>query len=230
MHTSTLILLRHGESQWNLENRYTGWTDVPLTPQGYLEAERAGALIRKASLMPDFVCSSVMTRCIHTSWRVLDQLDRAWLPVDKTWRLNERHYGALQGLNKAATVDTLGEENVFRWRRTLHGVPPVDEEAPARLQTDPRYRHIALHDLPAGESLFMTLHRVLPYWQQVVVPELRAGKTVLIVAHANSLRALMTFLEKLSDEAITRLHVPTGVPIVYSMDSAANVVTQRVLT
>ncbi|WP_034949643.1 2,3-bisphosphoglycerate-dependent phosphoglycerate mutase [Erwinia oleae] len=230
MTNSTLILLRHGESLWNHENRFTGWTDVPLTPAGRQEANRAGVLLREAGIFPDFACSSVLTRTIHTLWTVLDQIDRAWIPAEMSWRLNERHYGALQGLNKAETTLRLGEERVRTWRKTFTGVPPADVDAPARLQQTARYRNIALADLPTAESLAMTIERVLVYWQQGVVPHLLAGKTVLVVSHKNALRALIKFLNGLDDEAVTHLRVPTGVPLVYQMDPSLTVLTQRVLT
>ncbi|MBK5017180.1 2,3-diphosphoglycerate-dependent phosphoglycerate mutase [Pantoea sp. S62] len=225
MTDSTLILLRHGESLWNRENRFTGWTDVPLTERGCREADRAGRLLRDAGLRPDWVSTSVMTRCVHTVWRVLDQLDRSWVPVNKTWRLNERHYGALQGLNKDETARQMGEERVRHWRKSFRGIPPADAEAPARLHRDPRYRRVALSDLPATESLEMTLRRVMPYWQHAVVPQLRPGRTVLLAAHGNSLRALMSFLNGMEEEAVAQLHVPTGVPAVYRMSADARVVS-----
>lgn len=230
MAPSTLILLRHGESLWNQENRFTGWTDVPLTERGRQEADRAGDLLREVGLLPNCISTSVMTRSIHTVWRVLNQLDRSWLPVDKTWRLNERHYGALQGLNKDETACLMGEGKVHQWRKSFRGIPPADREAPGRLHQDPRYRHVALSDLPTTESLEMTIRRVLPYWRHVVVPQLKSGKTVLVVAHGNSLRALIMFLNGMEEEAVMHLHVPTGVPVVYEMDTDAHAVTHRFLT
>lgn len=229
MKPSTLILLRHGESQWNLENRFTGWVDVPLTLTGQIEAQRAGAQLKNTGMLPDVVFSSLLTRCIHTAWRVLDQLDRAWLPVEKTWRLNERHYGALQGLNKAETAIRLGEDRVNHWRKSFRGIPPADYDAPATLHGDPRYRHVMLPDLPFGESLEMTIMRVLPWWENVAVPHLLRGQTVLVIAHRNSLRALMMFLTGMSEEKVAKLQVPTGVPIVYDMDENARVITSRLL-
>ncbi|WP_173636033.1 2,3-bisphosphoglycerate-dependent phosphoglycerate mutase [Paramixta manurensis] len=218
MAPSKLVLLRHGESVWNLENRFTGWTDVPLTEKGQREADKAGILLREAGLLPDCVSTSLLVRCIHTVWRVLDQLDRSWLPVDTTWRLNERHYGALQGLNKEETARLMGEDIVNQWRKSFRGIPPADPESPARLHQDARYRNVALRDLPSTESLEMTIRRVLPWWRHVVVPQLQSGKTVLIVAHRNSLRALIMFLNGMDEEAVSHLHVPTGVPMVYEME------------
>lgn len=226
---ATLILLRHGESQWNRENRFTGWTDVPLTVRGRQEADRAGDALRAAGLMPDRVFTSVMTRCVHTVWRVLDRLDRSWTPVEKSWRLNERHYGALQGLNKDDAARIMGEETVRLWRKSFSGIPPADAEAPAQLRRDLRYRRVALADLPATESLEMTLRRVMPYWHHVVVPQLRCGSTVLIVAHGNTLRALTAFLNGMPHDSVAQLHIPTGVPVVYEMDTAAQVVCRYVL-
>jgi len=169
----------------------------------------------------------VMNRCVHTAWRVLDRLDRSWTPVDKTWRLNERHYGALQGLNKDVAARLIGEDIVRHWRKSFSGIPPADAEAPGRLHRDPRYHRVTLSDLPATESLEMTLHRVMPYWQHVVVPQLRCGNTVLMVAHGNSLRALMSFLNGMEEEAVLSLHVPTGIPVVYEMDADAQAVSHH---
>ncbi|WP_435930377.1 2,3-diphosphoglycerate-dependent phosphoglycerate mutase [Dryocola sp. BD613] len=230
MTTSTLILLRHGESLWNRENRFTGWNDVPLTEKGRQEADRAGLLLREARLRPDCVSTSVLTRCVHTVWQVLVQLDRSWLPVDKTWRLNERHYGALQGLNKDEAARMMGEEKVRQWRKSFLGIPPADFMAPARLHQDPRYWQVALSDLPATESLEMTIRRVLPYWRRVVMPQLQHGKTVLIVGHGNSLRALIMYLNGMTEEDVMRLHVPTGVPVIYEMNTDAYAVSHHFLT
>lgn len=226
---STLILLRHGESQWNRENRFTGWTDVPLTDRGRQEADRAGDVLRDAGLLPDRVFTSVMTRCVHTVWRVLDRLGRSWTPVDKHWRLNERHYGALQGLNKEAAARMMGAETVRLWRKSFSGIPPADAGAPAQLRRDPRYSRVALADLPATESLEMTLRRVMPYWQHAVMPQILCGSTVLVVAHGNTLRALATFLDGMPHDSLAQLHIPTGVPAVYQMDAAAQVVSRYVL-
>ncbi len=230
MTPSTLILLRHGESQWNLENRFTGWADVPLTLSGQREAVRAGALLREAGILPDVVFSSVLIRCVHTTWRVLDELDRAWMPFEKTWRLNERHYGALQGLNKQETAHRLDEERVNNWRKSYRGIPPADYDAPAALHSDPRYRHVLLPALPFGESLEMTALRVLPWWENVAVPHLHNGETMLIVAHRNSLRVIIKFLTGMTDDATAVLHVPTGEPILYDLDKDARVVASRLLT
>lgn len=230
MAASTLILLRHGESQWNLENRFTGWVDVPLTLQGQFEAIRAGQLLKSANIIPDIVCSSVLRRCIHTTWLVLDQMDRSWLPVEKTWRLNERHYGALQGLNKDETAERLGAAEVHYWRKSFKGIPPLDFEAPGQLHRDPRYRHVALSDLPSGESLEMTIRRVKPWWDHFVVPQLRCGKTVLIIAHRNSLRALIMYLNQMDEQSVAQLQVPTGEPMIYQMNDEAEVVSHQTIT
>ncbi|RPD93184.1 2,3-bisphosphoglycerate-dependent phosphoglycerate mutase [Candidatus Pantoea deserta] len=229
MAPSTLVLLRHGESQWNQENRFTGWTDVPLTDRGRQEADRAGDALRAAGLLPDRVFTSVMMRCVHTVWRILDRLDRSWTPVEKNWRLNERHYGALQGLNKDEAARLMGAETVRLWRKSFSGIPPADAEAPAQLRRDRRYCRVALTDLPSAESLEMTLRRVMPYWQHVVVPRMLCGGTVLIVAHGNTLRALTAFLHGMTHDSVTQLHIPNGVPAVYEMDAAAQVVSRYVL-
>lgn len=228
--TSTLILLRHGESLWNLENRFTGWVDVPLTFRGQLEAIRAGRLLKNANIIPEVVCSSVLTRCIHSTWQVLDQLDCSWLPVEKTWRLNERHYGSLQGLNKDETARKLGEAQVQYWRKSFKGIPPPDFDAPGILHREPRYRRIALSDLPSGESLEMTIRRIMPWWEHFVVPHLLCGKTVLIVAHRNSLRALIMFINQMDDEAVVHLKIPTGEPMIYQMKDGVKVISYEMLS
>ena len=215
-----LLLVRHGQSIWNLENLFTGWTDVDLTPEGVAEATRAGAEIARAGLVPDIVFTSVLKRAIRTQWLVLDALDLMWLPVERSWRLNERHYGALQGLNKAQTVERHGEAQVKIWRRSYDIPPPplaLDDERHPRF--DRRYADVPAADLPATESLKDTLARVLPYWEQRIAPELRAGRNVMIVAHGNSLRALVKMLDNMSEAAIVELNIPTGVPLLYTLDA-----------
>ena len=215
-----LLLVRHGQSIWNLENLFTGWTDVDLTPEGVAEATRAGAEIARAGLVPDIVFTSVLKRAIRTQWLVLDALDLMWLPVERSWRLNERHYGALQGLNKAQTVERHGEAQVKIWRRSYDIPPPplaLDDERHPRF--DRRYADVPAADLPATESLKDTLARVLPYWEQRIAPELRAGRNVMIVAHGNSIRALVKMLDGMSEADIVELNIPTGIPLVYELDA-----------
>ena len=215
-----LVMLRHGESAWNRENRFTGWTDVDLSDRGIREAHEAGRLLREDGFLFDLAYTSLLKRAIRTLWIVLDELDRMWIPVCRTWRLNERHYGALQGLNKADTAEKYGPEQVQIWRRSYDVQPPPLEEADERFPgRDPRYVDLKPGEAPRTESLRMTLERVLPYWHETIVPTLSAGKRVLIAAHGNSLRALVKHLDGISDEAIAELNIPTGVPLVYELDS-----------
>ena len=215
----TLVLVRHGQSTWNLDNRFTGWKDVDLTEQGRAEAAKAGQLLKAAGLDFDVVYTSVLKRAIRTMWSILDQMDLMHLPVHRSYRLNERHYGALQGLDKAETAAQHGEEQVKIWRRSFDIPPPALEDGDERLpENDKRYAELDRNLLPRSESLAMTIDRVLPYWQDVVVPALKQGKKPLIVAHGNSLRALVKYLDGMSNEAILGLNIPTGVPIVYELD------------
>jgi 2,3-bisphosphoglycerate-dependent phosphoglycerate mutase len=214
-----LVMLRHGESTWNRENRFTGWTDVDLTEQGISEAHQAGRLLREGGYTFDLAHTSVLKRAIRTLWIALDEMDLMWIPVCRSWRLNERHYGALQGLNKKETAEKFGMEQVHIWRRSYDTPPPAldetDERFPGR---DPRYAGLNPTELPRTESLKMTLGRVLPYWHEAIVPDLRAGKRVLIVAHGNSMRALVKYLDAIPDDVITELNIPTGIPLVYELD------------
>ena len=215
-----LILIRHGQSQWNLENRFTGWWDVDVTEKGAGEAWAAGALMKAKGIAPDICFTSVQSRAIKTLNLALEAMGRLWLPVTKDWRLNERHYGGLTGLDKAETAAKHGEEQVHIWRRSFDIPPPPLEAGSAYdLSADPRYAGIAI---PQAESLKDTIDRVLPYYEAAIVPELRAGKTVLISAHGNSLRALVKHLSGISDADITGLEIPTGQPIVYDLDDALN--------
>lgn len=215
----TLVLIRHGQSEWNLENRFTGWTDVDLTEQGVREAVDGARLLKEAGLTFDVAHTSLLKRAIRTLWLVQDEMDLMWLPVFKTWRLNERHYGALQGLNKAETAKKYGDEQVFVWRRSFDTPPPELDPADARFPgNDPRYASLASGELPRCESLALTIERTMPYWFETVAPQVRAGKRVLIVAHGNSLRGLVKFLDTMSDEAITKLNIPTGLPLVYELN------------
>lgn len=214
-----LVLLRHGESTWNLENRFTGWTDVDLTPRGREEAKEAGRLLREGGYLFDVAHTSLLKRAIRTLWITLDALDQMWVPVYKTWRLNERHYGALQGLNKAETAAKYGEAQVKVWRRSFADPPPVltveDEGYPGR---DPRYADLKKDELPLTESLKDTIARFLPYWHRQIVPDIEEGKRALIAAHGNSLRALVKHLDGVSEADIVELNIPTGIPLVYELD------------
>jgi 2,3-bisphosphoglycerate-dependent phosphoglycerate mutase len=225
-----LLLVRHGQSTWNLENLFTGWTDVDLSAQGVEEARQAGVEIARAGLVPDFVVTSVLKRAIRTQWLILDQLDLLWLPVLRDWRMNERHYGALQGLNKAQTTASYGEAQVRIWRRSFDiAPPPLAADDPRHPRFDRRYAGVAAADLPATESLKDTLARVAPCWEQCIAPQLRANRQVMIVAHGNSLRALVMMLDQLSASAIVELNIPTGVPLLYELDDALRPLSSRYL-
>ena len=216
---TNLILLRHGESAWNRDNRFTGWTDVDLSEQGIQEAHRAASLLVQARLGFDVAFTSVLKRAIRTLWIALDDVDMLWLPVYRSWRLNERHYGALQGLNKQETAEEFGEEQVMLWRRSYAAQPPALAQDDVRHpRFDPRYGLLRPEDLPATESLKDTLERVLPYWHETIVPELAREQKVLVVAHGNSLRALVKHLDGIPDEDIPGLNIPTGVPLIYDLD------------
>lgn len=217
----TLVLVRHGQSVWNLENRFTGWTDVGLTPQGREEAAQAAALLRDGGYDFDACLTSVLSRAVMTLDILLTGLDRLWLPVTKSWRLNERHYGALQGLNKAEMAAQYGEEQVFVWRRSYDTPPPAldpaDERFPGR---DRRYADLTEAELPRCESLKDTVARVMPFWHDVMAPAIASGTRLLVAAHGNSLRALVKYLDAIDDDAISELNIPTGVPLVYTLDDA----------
>jgi len=225
-----LVLLRHGESDWNRENRFTGWTDVDLSEQGVAEAHRAGELLREQGYTFDVAFTSVLKRAIRTLWIVLDEMDLMWIPVYRSWRLNERHYGALQGLNKAETAAQHSEEQVHIWRRSYDIRPPAldknDERYPGH---DPRYRDLDERDIPLTECLKDTVERFQPYWHEVIVPRVRAGKRAIISAHGNSLRALVKYLDNISDEEIPGLNIPTGVPLVYELDEQLQPLTHYYL-
>lgn len=214
-----LVLLRHGESQWNRENRFTGWRDIDLTEKGIGEAANAGKLMKEEGLTFDIAYTSVLKRAIRTLWNALDVMDLMWIPVEKSWRLNERHYGALQGLNKSETAELHGEEQVLVWRRSYDTPPPplgkTDERYPGN---DPRYASLRPEDVPVTECLKDTVARFLPYWEEKIVPGINQGKKVLIVAHGNSLRALVKHLDKVSDEDIVGINIPTGIPLVYELN------------
>lgn len=216
--THTLILLRHGQSEWNLKNLFTGWVDVGLTEQGRAEAARAGELIAEFEPKPDILYTSVLKRAIHTANLALASADRDWLPVERSWRLNERHYGALQGLDKAQTLAEHGEELFMTWRRSFDTPPPpLADDSEWSQAGDERYAGLG-DELPRTESLKLVIDRMLPYWNEQIVPALRAGRTPLVVAHGNSLRALVKHLDGISDEDIAALNIPTGIPLVYELD------------
>jgi 2,3-bisphosphoglycerate-dependent phosphoglycerate mutase len=216
--THTLILLRHGNSEWNQKNLFTGWVDVRLSEQGVAEATRAGELLLSSGLNPDILYTSLLTRAIQTANLALDVADRAWIPVERSWRLNERHYGALQGLDKAETLEKYGQEQFMEWRRSFDvPPPPLDDDTEYSQVHDPRYVGID-GEVPRTESLKIVIDRMLPYWQSDIVPSLQSGKTVLVTAHGNSLRALVKHLDGISDDDIAGLNIPTGIPLVYELD------------
>ena len=215
-----LVLLRHGESIWNKENRFTGWTDVDLSEKGRAEAQEAGAVLKEGGYTFDVAYTSVLKRAIRTLWIALDQMDLMWIPVERSWRLNERHYGALQGLNKAETAEKFSEAQVKIWRRSYDTPPPAltpgDERFPGR---DPRYRDLRPEELPLSECLKDTVARFLPLWHSTIAPAVREGRKVLIAAHGNSLRALVKYLDNVSEADIVELNIPTGMPLVYELDT-----------
>ena len=216
--TSTLILLRHGYSDWNQKNLFTGWVDVRLSDQGVTEAKRAGALLAESGLKPDILYTSLLSRAIQTADLALDVADRLWIPVKRSWRLNERHYGALQGKDKAQTLEEYGPEKFLEWRRSFDvPPPPLDDDAEYSQAHDERYAHID-GEVPRTESLKLVIDRLLPYWHSDITVDLAAGKTVLVTAHGNSLRAMVKHLDGVSDEDIAELNIPTGIPLIYELD------------
>jgi len=214
-----IVLLRHGESSWNKENRFTGWTDVDLSEKGIQEAKKAGELLKKEGFVFDLAYTSVLKRAIRTLWIVLDEMDLMWIPVYNSWRLNERHYGALQGLNKAETAAKYGEEQVLIWRRS-YDVPPMalEKKDPRYPGNDPRYQGLKAEELPLTECLKDTVARFVPYWLETIAPVVESGKKVIIAAHGNSLRALVKYLDNISEEKIVSLNIPTGIPLVYELE------------
>lgn len=218
-----LVIVRHGESVWNRENLFTGWHDVDLTERGRLEGKNAGELLKEDGFKFDIVYSSLLKRAIKTAWIILEEMDQVWIPIHMTWRLNERHYGALEGLSKTDQAIKYGEDQVQKWRRSYDVRPPqVNQGDPRHPRHNPRYSNIALDELPSGESLKDVVERFVPYWEEEIVPQLKEGKNVLIVAHGNSLRALVKHLEKISDEEIVIMNLPTGMPRIYELDSSLN--------
>ncbi len=217
-HMHTLVLIRHGQSQWNLDNRFSGWADVDLTEQGMAEAREAGRQLKQEGYAFDVAHTSVLKRAVRTLWGVQDALEQMWIPVHTDWRLNERHYGALTGLNKAETAAKYGEAQVKIWRRSYDTPPPALDRATNASVTDPRYARLNPQEIPDTECLKDTVARVLPYWHEVLAPAIKAGQRVLVAAHGNSLRALVKYLDGISDEAIVELNIPNGVPLVYEFD------------
>lgn len=218
-----VVLLRHGESVWNQENRFTGWTDVDLTAKGVEEAKRAGRVLKDNGFVFDAAYTSVLKRAVRTLWWALDEMDLMWIPVYPSWRLNERHYGALQGLNKAETAAKFGEEQVLVWRRSYDIPPPALEESDPRYPgRDPRYASLSKEELPLTECLKDTVARFLPHWNQIIAPAVASGQRALITAHGNSIRALVKYLDNIGDEEIVALNIPTGVPLVYELDDHLN--------
>jgi 2,3-bisphosphoglycerate-dependent phosphoglycerate mutase len=214
-----LVLLRHGESTWNKENRFTGWTDVDLSKKGIVEAHDSGRILKESGFVFDLAFTSVLKRAIRTLWIVLDEMDLMWIPVINSWRLNERHYGALQGLNKIETAKKFGEEQVLIWRRSYDIPPPsLNETDKSYPGNDPKYQDLEKNDLPFTECLKDTVERFLPFWHDKIVPEIKAKKRILISAHGNSLRALVKYLDKISEENIVHLNIPTGIPLIYELN------------
>ncbi len=219
----TLILLRHGQSEWNARNLFTGWVDVDLTEQGRAEAERGGAMLAEQGILPDVLHTSLLERAIRTAEMALHSAGRSWIPVRRHWRLNERHYGALQGKNKAEVLAQYGEEQFMLWRRSYDTPPPpIDPNDEWAQTSDPRYAQLAPEQMPASECLKDVVGRMLPYWYDAIVPDLRAGRTVLVTAHGNSLRALVKHLDGISDDDIVGLNIPTGIPLLYRLDQNLN--------
>jgi 2,3-bisphosphoglycerate-dependent phosphoglycerate mutase len=215
-----IVFMRHGESTWNLDNRFTGWTDVDLTEKGIAEAKQAGILLKEAGFKFDLCYTSVLKRAIRTLWLTLDEMDLMWLPVKHNWRLNERHYGALQGLNKAETAAKYGDDQVLVWRRSYDVPPmPLEPNDPRTSYNDPRYANLKREEIPLTECLKDTVARVLPYWNDEIAPAIRSGKQILVSAHGNSLRALIKYLDGISDEEIVKLNIPNGQPLVYELDA-----------
>ncbi len=225
-----VVLLRHGESTWNMENRFTGWTDVPLSDKGSDEAVAAGRLLKAEGFSFDLAFTSVLKRAIKTLWLAMEEMDLMWIPVVNSWRLNERHYGALQGLNKAETAQKYGDEQVKIWRRSYDVRPPLlernDERHPSR---DPRYASLDPADQPDGECLADTVARAVPYWEGTIVPEIKSGREVIVAAHGNSLRALVKYLDDVSEADILELNIPTGIPLVYELDANMRPLSHRYL-
>ncbi|MCA9303564.1 MAG: 2,3-diphosphoglycerate-dependent phosphoglycerate mutase [Phycisphaerales bacterium] len=226
----TLVLIRHGESVWNKENRFTGWKDVPLSEKGHEEAAAAGRLLRDEGFVFDEAYTSVLKRAIRTLWYIMEEMDQMWIPVHRSWKLNERHYGALQGLNKAETAAQHGEDQVKIWRRSYDTPPPALEKSDERWPGhDPRYANLSDREIPCTECLKDTVERVVPYWNNELAPKIRSGHRLIVAAHGNSLRALVKHLDGISDDDIVGVNIPTGMPLVYELDNDLNPITKRYL-
>ncbi|QCI27205.1 2,3-diphosphoglycerate-dependent phosphoglycerate mutase [Buchnera aphidicola] len=220
MKTNKLVLIRHGESKWNKLNQFTGWTDVNLSNQGIKEAKLAGKLLKKNNFLFDVCYTSVLKRAIYTLWSILTELEQCWLPIKKTWRLNERHYGDLQGLNKESIISKYGADQVTQWRRSFTAIPPkIQKDKNYSICHDQRYHNLYKDNMPTAESLELTLKRLLPYWEDHIFPDIKKKKRVLVVAHGNSLRALVKYLSNLNNQEVFNLHIPTGVPIIYNFNN-----------
>ncbi|HPR57493.1 MAG TPA: 2,3-diphosphoglycerate-dependent phosphoglycerate mutase [Bacteroidales bacterium] len=218
-----LVLLRHGESEWNRENRFTGWTNVGLTNKGIEEAKEAGRLLKEKGFSFDMAFTSYLNRAIKTLWLALEEMDQMWIPVQKSWRLNEKHYGLLQGLNKAETAEKYGEEQVLLWRRSFDVPPsPIPENDPRHPRFDPRYKELSTNEIPATESLKDTIERMIPYWENNIKPALQKNSQILVAAHGNSLRAVVKYLKNMSEEDIIKFNIPTGIPYVFDFDEDLN--------
>ncbi|AKC32186.1 2,3-diphosphoglycerate-dependent phosphoglycerate mutase [Candidatus Pantoea carbekii] len=230
MSINKLVIVRHGESCWNKEGRFTGWHDVDLSDKGCIEAKNVGNLLKKEGMHFHYAYTSVLKRAIHTLWNILYELDQTWIPVEKTWRLNERHYGALQGLNKADTIAKYGENQVKRWRRSFHCVPPhMDRNDDCFPKYDIRYQRLTDTELPTSESLAMTVDRIIPLWNGSILPRIKQGEQVIIVAHGNSLRALIKYISNISETDIVQLDIPTGMPWIYEFDENFKPITHYYL-
>lgn len=225
-----ITLLRHGQSQWNLENRFTGWTDVDLSEHGVCEAKQAGTLLREKGLLFDRVYTSVLKRAIHTAWHVMDEIDQAWLPIVKDWRINERHYGALQGQNKRDTAHEFGDQQVWNWRRGFRCKPPAISEVDGEnLSRELRYAGLSKDQIPLGESLQDVLKRTVSYWKKAIAPRVLNNEQTLVVAHGNTLRALVMYFDEMSEKEVTELSIPTGIPLVYELDDDLNALNRKYL-
>ncbi|URJ25402.1 2,3-diphosphoglycerate-dependent phosphoglycerate mutase [Candidatus Blochmannia ocreatus (nom. nud.)] len=227
MTTTKLSLIRHGESQWNKENRFTGWVDIDLSEKGHTEAILAGKILKKNGLFFEHGYTSVLKRAIHTLWLILEQINQVWLPIEKSWRLNERHYGALQGLNKDQIIQKYGYNTVQQWRRSFNAIPPKichHENSQFIATNDKRYNNLTPEELPNSESLAMTLNRILPYWNLSILPNIKNKKNTIIVAHGNSIRALIKLLSNMNESEIFQVNIPTGIPLIYEFDKNTNLV------
>lgn len=231
MNISKVVLIRHGQSYWNQENRFTGWVDIDLSDYGRIEAKNAGKLLNNNGFIFNYGYTSVLKRAIHTLWIILDQLNQSWLPIQKSWKLNERHYGELQGLNKNESIQKYGEETIQKWRRSFNSSPPRGKKNNKFLGIyDIRYDKISIDNLPNGESLELTSNRVIPFWNKFITPNIKNNNCIIVVAHGNSIRSIIKFLDKLNESEIFHIEIPTGVPLVYEFDNTQNPIKKYYLT